>query len=171
MIEKRKGNEHFVKSKFGEAIAHYTNALDLVADVKGFDPKQRSILYANRAECLIRLKRYSEAVPSCDDAVRYDASNIKARFRRAKANEKMGRYKESLKDLQFVIKRDSSNRKVSRYHDLSFSVLPISPSIAMLIMLFFKVRKSGNTVFLRIDSKSNVDIQVIERTLSLIECE
>jgi len=111
LIEKRKGNEHFVKGKFSEAIAHYTNALDLVADVKGFDPKQRSILYANRAECLIRLKRYSEAIPSCDDAVKYDSSNIKARFRRAKANEAMGRCKESLKDLQFVIKRDKSNRK------------------------------------------------------------
>ena len=34
-----------------------------------------------------------------------------ARFRRAKANEKLGRHRESLKDLQFVIKRDSANSK------------------------------------------------------------
>ena len=111
MIEKRKGNEQFVKSKFGEAIGHYTNALDLVADIKGFDPKQRSILYANRAECLIRLKRYNEALSSCDDALKYDASNIKARFRRAKANERLNKPRESLKDLQFVIKRDGANSK------------------------------------------------------------
>ena len=77
MIEKRKGNEQFVKNNFAEAITHYTNALDLVVDVKGFDVKQRSILYANRAECLIRLKRYNEAIPSCDDALKYDGSNIK----------------------------------------------------------------------------------------------
>jgi len=112
MIEKRKGNEHFVKNKFAEAIAHYTNALDLVADVKSFESKQRSILFANRAECYIRLGRYREAITECNSALKYDGSNIKARFRRAKANEKTSNFKESLRDLQVVMKGDGgSNRK------------------------------------------------------------
>ena len=111
MSEKRKGNEKFVKNKFNEAITHYTNALDLVLDVKDFDNKQGSILYANKAECYIRLKRYKEAIPCCDQSLKYDSSNIKARFRRAKANEKLLKHKESLRDLQYVIKKDNKNTK------------------------------------------------------------
>jgi len=109
--EKRKGNEAFVKNKFIEAINHYTNALDLVADIKDFDNTQRSVLYANKAECYIRLTRYKEAIPCCESAIKYDTSNIKARFRRAKANEKLSKYKDSLRDLQYVIKKDSKNIK------------------------------------------------------------
>eukprot|EP00484_Ammonia_sp_Unknown_P017769 CAMPEP_0197044992 /NCGR_PEP_ID=MMETSP1384-20130603/20939_1 /TAXON_ID=29189 /ORGANISM="Ammonia sp." /LENGTH=274 /DNA_ID=CAMNT_0042476535 /DNA_START=9 /DNA_END=833 /DNA_ORIENTATION=- len=111
MAEKRKGNEAFVQNKFVEAINHYTNALDLVSDVRDFDGAQRSILYANKAECYIRLKKYKEALPCCDSALKYDSANIKARFRRAKANEKLLKYKESLRDLQYVIKKDSKNTK------------------------------------------------------------
>eukprot|EP01084_Bolivina_argentea_P161268 280765_1 len=111
MGEKRKGNEQFVKNNFAKAIEHYSNALDLVKDIKDFDSSQRSILYANKAECFIRLEKYNDAIPCCDSSLRYDSSNIKARFRRAKANEKLLRNKNALKDLQFVIKRDSKNTK------------------------------------------------------------
>eukprot|EP01083_Nonionella_stella_P066356 174695_1 len=111
MLQKRKGNEQFVKNKFDEAITHYTNALDLVADMKDFDNKQRSILYANKAECYIRLTRFKEAITACDESLKYDSTNIKARFRRAKANEKLLHFKDSLRDLQYVIKKDSKNTK------------------------------------------------------------
>eukprot|EP01083_Nonionella_stella_P226013 803076_1 len=111
MAEKRKGNEQFVKNKFTEAITHYTNALDLASDIKEFDNKQRSILHANKAECYIRLTRYKEAIIACDESLKSDSSNIKARFRRAKANEKLSNYKFALSDLKYVIKKDSKNNK------------------------------------------------------------
>lgn len=111
LAEKRKGNEAFVKNNFAEAINCYTAALELINDIKTFSNEERSILHSNRAECHIRLTKFKEAISDCDNALKYDSSNIKARFRRAKANEALSHYKAALNDLQLVIKNDPHNDK------------------------------------------------------------
>lgn len=109
LLQKRYGNECFVQNNYPKAIEHYTSALDLIQDIKKFDSQQKCHLFANRAECYIRLKQFSTAIKDCEHALKCDNGNIKAHFRRAKANEALKKYKLALKDLQFVIKKDINN--------------------------------------------------------------
>merc|ERR1712013_288670 len=50
-------------------------------------------------------------LPSCNEALKFDNANIKARFRRAKALSSLKRWKECQRDLESVLKRDGKNSK------------------------------------------------------------
>ena len=86
------GNEQFKAGSINDALALYNKALEVFADRRG-GPTQRvekSKLCANRAECLLRLKKWEAAMKSATIAIQLDATNAKARFRRAKALEALG---------------------------------------------------------------------------------
>jgi hypothetical protein len=101
---KEKGNTHFRAGSVEEALGEYNRALEIFADRDG-GPKQRgdkSKLLANRAECLLRLRKWDAAERSAAKALAIDEENAKARFRRARANAELGSERnlaEALADL------------------------------------------------------------------------
>lgn len=105
MERKEEGNHHFKAGRVEDALLAYNRALEVFADRLG-DGTQRldkSKLLANRAECLLRLERWEAASKSAGLALRCDAANCKARFRRARALAAMGgenRLSEALEDLE-----------------------------------------------------------------------
>ncbi|ETO09083.1 hypothetical protein RFI_28305 [Reticulomyxa filosa] len=107
---KRKGDEAFVKGgQESEAIEHYTNALDLAKDLKGYDDRQRSKMYSARAECYLRTQQYEKAIGDCNESLKYDRDNFKSQFRRAKAYAQLNQIGAAITDLKIVVQKDNEN--------------------------------------------------------------
>lgn len=87
------GNDKFKLGDVRGACAEYGRAIQVFADRPGGTREQRgekSKLYANRAECLLRLESWHLAEEAAAMAVALDEGNIKARYRRARALEALG---------------------------------------------------------------------------------
>ncbi|KAJ7649864.1 hypothetical protein FB45DRAFT_778793 [Roridomyces roridus] len=91
---KAEGNALFSAKNFKEASKKYTEAIK--ASNEAADPKGLAVLYANRAACLLSLKRYMD---SCDDSKKatvLDAGYAKAWARWAAAKHAIGSDSEDL---------------------------------------------------------------------------
>ena len=94
MVQQRReaGNAAFRAGRIEEALRGYNQSLEIFADRHG-GPEQRQLkskLYANRAECLLRLSSWEAAEKAARLAVELDATNAKARYRLARALEQLG---------------------------------------------------------------------------------
>ena len=67
-------------------------------------------LLANRAEARRQMSDVSACVEDCDRALRHDPTHVKARVRRALANEYLERYARAAEDFSTVVRFDSGNR-------------------------------------------------------------
>lgn len=84
---KAKGNSFFSSKKYQEAINFYTQAILFKPD---------PIFYSNRAACYANLGKSDEVIADCNEALKLDATYIKALNRRAQALEKKGNLSDSL---------------------------------------------------------------------------
>ena len=87
---KAAGNTAFQANRFEEANSHYTNAIDVYGSKGGGGVgapqwEERMKILGNQAESLLRLGKWTEARAAADAVLKADPSNIKGRFRRAKA--------------------------------------------------------------------------------------
>eukprot|EP00940_MAST-03C_sp_MAST-3C-sp2_P002151 g2151.t1 len=89
--ERDRGNTHFKRGEFTEAIKCYTRAIALNA--------QSAAAYCNRGFCHLKLQDYRRAIEDCTSALTIDSTNVKALLRRAKASNGLGRHKSALRDL------------------------------------------------------------------------
>ena len=94
MVQQRReaGNAAFRAGRIEEALRGYNQSLEIFADRHG-GPEQRQLkskLYANRAECLLRLSSWEAAEKAARLALELDATNAKARYRLARALEQLG---------------------------------------------------------------------------------
>lgn len=88
LSHKKLGNEAFSRKEYEEAVEHYDDALMLVMDlfVAPLDQVKEVVnVLSNKAECYLRLKRYSDAGDTATEALMFDGSHEKSRLRRAKA--------------------------------------------------------------------------------------
>lgn len=97
--KKEEGNTLFKTGKHQEAYDIYTEALDIDPLNKGTNSK----ILQNRALCSMRLKKYQDAIGDCDQAVKLDASYIKAKRTRAKALGESGKWEDAVKDLKSIL--------------------------------------------------------------------
>jgi stress-induced-phosphoprotein 1 len=129
---KTRGNECYRDGKYEDAVCWYTRGLDLLdydddddrnvaSESEGADPddvfRRRvnntsavATLLANRAEARRQMSDVSACVADCDRALRHDPTHVKARVRRALANEYLERYARAAEDFSTVVRFDSSNR-------------------------------------------------------------
>ncbi|XP_066014774.1 RNA polymerase II-associated protein 3 isoform X2 [Pocillopora verrucosa] len=103
LLEKDKGNALFKEGKYEAAINCYTTGIQ-------FDPTN-AVLPANRAMCLLKLKRYGAAEADCSQALSLDASYTKAYLRRGAARFQLGRVKEAEADYKDVLRLEPSNKQ------------------------------------------------------------
>jgi tetratricopeptide (TPR) repeat protein len=94
---KDQGNKHVSKSDFQQARDCYHEALHVIGDA-ALDPVEdgakfrtlRGQLWSNLALCELKLHNFSKAIFSCEKALSYDPSNVKAMFRKGQALEYSG---------------------------------------------------------------------------------
>lgn len=97
---KRKGNDHFGRGEFRQAIDCYDEALESIPEdcrdglfvVPGHQIEEIVNLLSNKAECLLRRARYKEAAETATEALIFCEDHEKSRLRRARAGLEIGRY-------------------------------------------------------------------------------
>ncbi|XP_022781629.1 tetratricopeptide repeat protein 1-like [Stylophora pistillata] len=103
---KEKGNNYFKRSEYPEARELYTSAIKICPN--DFT-KEKSIFYANRAACLVKMEQHKEAIDDCTKALDLDSDYLKVRLRRAQCFEHEDRLEEALEDYQKVFDMDRSS--------------------------------------------------------------
>lgn len=90
--EKERGNEFFKQSKYPEAMAAYSSAMEL-------NPRSAVYLH-NRAFCALRMDEFGLCISDCTRAIEIDDTYVKAYFRRGCALFALGKHEEALPDLR-----------------------------------------------------------------------
>jgi tetratricopeptide (TPR) repeat protein len=106
---KEQGNQLFKLCKYHEALACYTQALQL-------DP-QNVTLYNNRGSCFLQLGMYSELKANSDAVLTLDPFNVKALVNRAAAWEQLGYFMEAIQDLRVALNLNPNDGDI--FHRLS----------------------------------------------------
>ncbi|TSQ58040.1 Tetratricopeptide repeat protein 12 [Bagarius yarrelli] len=86
-VLKEKGNHAFALGDYEMAVSMYTEALEQLRDMPA--------LYTNRAQALIKLKRYKEAISDCEWALKCSDKCIKAYVHMGKAHLWLKNFKKS----------------------------------------------------------------------------
>lgn len=115
---KTAGNTAFGSKAFEEAFTKYSEALALWRAGRGAgspppnadDKELAATLLSNRAAAALNLERFEEARDDCSEALKLQPGRIKALFRRAQAQERLGELAAAFKDLKTVIHHEPKNR-------------------------------------------------------------
>ncbi|CAJ0587321.1 unnamed protein product, partial [Mesorhabditis spiculigera] len=94
LVHKEKGNEYFRKHHYHNAIVEYTTSLEIRPD---------KLVFGNRAQSYINLKKWSEALMDCNRALQLDDKLTKALYRRAIALDALGLHQMAVADLDRLI--------------------------------------------------------------------
>uniref|UniRef100_A0A4W6EFY4 Unc-45 myosin chaperone A n=1 Tax=Lates calcarifer TaxID=8187 RepID=A0A4W6EFY4_LATCA len=87
------------------AACCYTKALKL-SDSQA----ESAVLYRNRSACYLKLEEYSKAEADSSKALDTDPGDVKARFRRAQAFQKLGRLDQAFLDAQRCAQLEPKNK-------------------------------------------------------------
>ncbi|OAF69092.1 Infertility-related sperm protein Spag-1 [Intoshia linei] len=98
--EKCKGNEYFVANEFEEAYCCYERSLVYFDTLNALN---------NKALLLVKMSQFSDAIKICTNVLKRDATNNKARLRRALSNIKLRYYEEANKDILKVLQVEPKN--------------------------------------------------------------
>ena len=134
---KMEGNAHITKGEAGPAATQYRKGIKVLEDMRkassdavvdggkksgdGDNPIVLSpaqeveahelelSLHLNLSMAEIKLKNYSAAIKAATSALKLDAKNVKALFRRGQAHRFSGNFSEAKADLTELLAQDSSN--------------------------------------------------------------
>ena len=117
--EKEAGNELFKEEEYHAAIERYQEAIQCARFV--YEPKlrytTRPILLAcelNIAYCHLKLKNWREAIKNCDEALKMDAHEPKAYYRKAVAYRMLGKDAEAKKNILQAKRLNSEDPGIDR---------------------------------------------------------
>jgi serine/threonine-protein phosphatase 5 len=91
---KDEGNAFLANHRYAQAAEKYTQAIAI---------HPSAIYYSNRAQALIKLESYGQAIEDANEALKLDPKYVKAYYRRGSANYALGRLKLALKDFKAVL--------------------------------------------------------------------
>ncbi|XVF79643.1 hypothetical protein PTKIN_Ptkin15bG0005500 [Pterospermum kingtungense] len=120
---KMDGNALFKEDKLEEAMQQYEMAIAYMGDDFMFQlfGKYRDMALAvknpchlNMAACLIKLKRYEEAIGHCSIVLAEDENNVKAMFRRGKARAELGQTDAAREDFLKARKYAPGDKTIAR---------------------------------------------------------
>ncbi|EKX55544.1 hypothetical protein GUITHDRAFT_62642, partial [Guillardia theta CCMP2712] len=100
--EKEKGNECFRCGEINAAIGFYSKSLELCPD--------DHLVLGNRAQAYIASNCFYQAELDCDKALSIEPSYHKARYRRAVALEKQGKYEAAMDDIRALLEQEPENQ-------------------------------------------------------------
>lgn len=102
---KEEGNTLFKAGDIQGAICCYTKALKL-----SDNQEESAVLYRNRSACYLKQEEYSKAEADASKALDTDPGDVKARFRRAQAYQKLGRLDQAFLDTQRCAQLEPKNK-------------------------------------------------------------
>lgn len=102
---KEEGNTLFKAGDMQGAVCCYTKAIKL-SDSQA----ESAVLYRNRSACYLKLEDYSKAETDASKALDTDPGDVKARFRRAQAFQKLGRLDQAFLDAQRCAQLEPKNK-------------------------------------------------------------
>ncbi|KAK0141546.1 Protein unc-45 A [Merluccius polli] len=102
---REEGNALFKAGDVRGAAGCYTAAMKLCG-VRA----ERAVLYRNRSACYLRMEDYARAEADASQALDTDPGDVKARFRRAQACQKLGRLDQAFVDSQQCAQLEPKNR-------------------------------------------------------------
>ncbi|KAL9424444.1 hypothetical protein AB3S75_036340 [Citrus x aurantiifolia] len=120
---KMDGNALFKEEKLEEAMQQYEMAIAYMGDDFMFQlfGKYRDMALAvknpchlNMAACLLKLKRYEEAIGQCSLVLGEDENNVKALFRRGKARAELGQTDAAREDFLKAGKFAPEDKSIAR---------------------------------------------------------
>uniref|UniRef100_A0A7N6A3T3 UNC-45/Cro1/She4 central domain-containing protein n=1 Tax=Anabas testudineus TaxID=64144 RepID=A0A7N6A3T3_ANATE len=100
-----KGNTLFKAGDMQGAVCCYTKALKLTDN-----QAESAVLYRNRSACYLKLEEYNKAETDASQALDVDPGDMKARFRRAQAFQKLGRLDQAFLDVQKCAQMEPKNK-------------------------------------------------------------
>uniref|UniRef100_A0A8C8HQQ3 UNC-45/Cro1/She4 central domain-containing protein n=1 Tax=Oncorhynchus tshawytscha TaxID=74940 RepID=A0A8C8HQQ3_ONCTS len=101
---KEEGNTLFNAGDMQGALCFYTKALKL-----SHSQAESAVLHRNRSACYLKLEDYTKAEADASKALDADPGDVKARFRRAQALQKLGRLNEAFLDAQRCAQMEPTN--------------------------------------------------------------
>ncbi len=117
-LHKEAGNEKFRNGTFAEAIDCYQRALDIYGEKtggNGIERQEHANLFANQAECYLRLSDFAKALETATKALKLFPDHFKARMRRCKAYMSIARSGKSLRHLEMatsdLLKLNATNKE------------------------------------------------------------
>lgn len=105
---KEEGNRLFKEGKWKEAIEEYTKGLD-AGGKKELPEDVHGMLLSNRSQCRLNLEEWEIALEDANAALKLLPSYTKLLFRRATANEKLGKNFDALADYAIVARAEPKN--------------------------------------------------------------
>lgn len=102
--KKEKGNELFKNFKFRDALAMYNKALQ----VDPLNKDTNSKLFYNRALVNTKLGNLADAVVDCNEALKINASYLKALLKRAKCYYDLEKFEQCVADYEAALKMEKS---------------------------------------------------------------
>ncbi|CAI8612603.1 unnamed protein product [Vicia faba] len=141
---KVEGNKLFVDGKYEEALSQYEHALQVALDMPSF-VEIRSICYANRAVCFLKLGKYENTIKECTKALELNPAYVKALVRRGEAHEKLEHFEEAIADMKKILEIDPSNDQARK------AIRRLEPLAAvkrekMKEEMIAKLKEMGNSV-------------------------
>ncbi|KAJ8899200.1 hypothetical protein K2173_012376 [Erythroxylum novogranatense] len=120
---KMDGNAFFKDEKLDEAMQQYEMAIAYLGDDFMFQlfGKFRDMALAvknpchlNMAACLIKLKRFEDAIAQCTIVLAEDEKNVKALFRRGRARAELGQTDSAREDFSQALKIEPEDKAIAR---------------------------------------------------------
>ncbi|XP_028306501.1 protein unc-45 homolog A [Gouania willdenowi] len=102
---KEDGNNFFKAGDMQGAVSCYSKALKLCDS-----PAESAVLHRNRSACYLNLEDFSRAEADASKALDTDPGDVKARFRRAQAFQKLGRLDQAFLDAQRCAQLEPKNK-------------------------------------------------------------
>lgn len=119
--KKALGNAHVKRGDYARAERRYKAALDVGASDYDLSDAQKEALGAavcacklNRAMCYLKLARYSDADKDCKDVLEKQPGNVKALFRRGRAQLGLDQWTNAKASFKAVLAKEPDNRDAKR---------------------------------------------------------
>lgn len=106
--QKDAGDAKFKTQNYEDAIAAYTAALEVDAELDGINSK----IYCNRAACYSALKQWNDALTDCNQALLLDEKYTRAYIRRAKCHAALSNFQDAVYDWNKAKELDPDNSEV-----------------------------------------------------------
>ncbi|KAK4347625.1 hypothetical protein RND71_033964 [Anisodus tanguticus] len=105
---KEEGNRRFQSKDYVGALQQYENALKLTPKTH----PDRAVFHSNRAACLMQMKpiEYDSVISECTMALQVQPCYVRARLRRARAFEAVGKYEMAMQDVQILLRAEPNHR-------------------------------------------------------------
>lgn len=109
---RKKANTEFNNGNYKKAIDAYFECLEkLLVDKNQNNDQEISVLYSNCAACYLKLNDYTKSLEYCENALKYNQSNIKALYRKCESLKNLEKYEEAFLLAEKQLKSNPNSEK------------------------------------------------------------